>query len=334
MHLAIIYSLPTRRALATPFKATDEDTKVSAEEVAAALKTRQFDTELIPVTEDTLSVVGKIKADLIFNLIEWDGLDMPLSLEVFAELEALGVPFTGCSLSTLEKVSDKIKMKETLDVAGILTPQWQLFTTGAETPRKNLRYPLILKLGWEHCSVGLTRDAVVTNEKDLVTAVAERLSTFKQPVYAEEFITGREFQVTLLSQKKGLTVLPPAEIIFEKPEELTFLTFSSRWDEAHADYKTSTVAVAKLNSLLKKKLEEASLASWNAFGCRDVARIDIRAHGNQVYVLEANPNPGIGEDDLYGMTVSHRAAGLSFPDFIMEIVESAVRRSKICKRKI
>ena len=37
MHIAVLYSLPTKRAIASPYKATDEDTKDSAEEVAEAL---------------------------------------------------------------------------------------------------------------------------------------------------------------------------------------------------------------------------------------------------------------------------------------------------------
>lgn len=328
MKITVIYSVPTRRALATPYLATDQDTKESAQEVGRALKAKGAEVILVPISEDNLARLESLSADLIFNLIEWDGLDLPLSLKAFGMLEALKIPFTGCSLATLEKAADKIKMKEALDLVKLPTPTWQLFTTGDEPLRRDLKFPVIVKLVWEHCSIGLTRDAVIALPKALIPAVKERISLFKQPVYIEEFLSGREFQVTILEQKSDPMILPAAEIIFKKPEELTFLTFKSRWDETHPEYKTSTVALAKLTPKLKNRLEEVSLGAWKTFACRDVARIDLRCRGEEVFILEVNPNPGLGEDEEYGMTVSQRAAGLTFPDFIWEITRSALRRPR------
>ncbi|MBI5619814.1 hypothetical protein HY950_02535 [Candidatus Gottesmanbacteria bacterium] len=331
MRITVVYSLPTRRAIASPYKATDEDTKDSAEQVAAALKTNNAQVTLVPISENTLDAIDAIRTDLIFNLIEWDGLDTALSLAAFAKIESLGISFTGPGLSLLTAFSDKVKMKEALDVAGLATPRWQLFTTGREPVRQDFTYPLIVKLAWEHCSVGLTKDAIVESESDLTGCVAERLRVFHQPVYAEEFIIGREFQVTVYSGKGGVVVLPPAEITFKQTGTDAFLTFASRWDEEHPEYCLSGVALAKLSDRLDRALVTLARQTFTKLGFCDYGRLDIRTRGETPYILEANINPGLSDDDEYGMTVSYRAAGMTFADFVWEIVRSCIRRFSITR---
>lgn len=329
MNIAVIYSVPTRRALSTPYKATDEDTKGSAEEVAAALATKGAKPTLIPITEDSIGRISIITTDVIFNLIEWDGLDRPLTLAAFDAIEATGIPYTGSTKDAIVVCNDKAKMKTKLDEAGLPTPRWQLFTqhhsNGAGFTHFSL--PVIVKLALEHCSIGLTKDAVVTKQEELLGIVKERINTFHQPVYVEEFITGRELQVTLLEREKGLTVLPPAEIVFDTKGTQAFLTYAGRWDGAHTDYKESSVEKAVLSPDLMQKLYLISHKTFRTFGFRDYSRLDIRLRGEEIFILEANANPGLGDDEDYGMTVSYRAAGMTFADFCRDIVESCLRRS-------
>ena len=69
-----------------------------------------------------------------------------------------------------------------MDDAGIPTPRWQVFTTGKESIRPDFQYPVIVKLALEHCSIGLTSDAVVRDERALLPILQERITVFKQPV--------------------------------------------------------------------------------------------------------------------------------------------------------
>ena len=326
MNIAVIYSLPTRRAIQSPYKATDEDTKDSAEEVAEALSTKGAAVKLVPVGEDSIDRIKTISSTIIFNLIEWDGLDMKLSMKAFDALDATQIPYTGSTKEAIIVCNDKAKMKAKLDQAGLPTPRWQLFLTGEEPVRADFLFPVIVKLAREHCSVGLTKDAVVIKQEELFNVVKERINTFHQPVYAEEFIEGREFQVTLLEQQKGLTVLPPAEILFNTLGTNAFLTYNSRWDEDHADYNESSVGKAKLPPSLMQMLYRISHKTFHACGFRDYSRLDIRLRGEDIFILEANANPGLGDSDDYGMTVSYKAAGMTFADFCWEIVASCLRR--------
>lgn len=324
--IAVVYNLPTTRAKKTAFIASDEDTKDSAEEVSEALVKKGAESQLIPVSEDTIDTLKNIRADCIFNLIEWTGLDTPLNTRAVSILESTGIPMTGSNLETIVKTSDKIKMKEALDLVKIPTPRWQMFTSATEEVRPDFIYPVIIKLGWEHCSIGLTRDAVIRNNKDLLPAIRKHLTQFRQPVYIEEFIAGGELQVTLYESHK-IVMLPPAEIVFDDKFDDNFLTYEGRWVEDSAEFKKSHVAVASLSTEVLSNLTALCLKTYKDIAFRDYARFDLRLRGNEIYFLEVNSNPGLGDSDDYSMTVSYKAAGLTFADFIWKIVESCLRRS-------
>ncbi len=331
MHISVLYSLPTRRAMNSPYIATDEDTKESAEEVAEALMQKGATVELLPITEDTIDRIGSIQADVIFNLLEWDGMDGALLVHAMDVVIKTQIPFTGSSKHALAVCNDKTLMKSSLDRFVIPTPRWQKFETGNETIRRDFKFPLIVKLGLQHCSVGLTKDAVVGDAAELVKVVNDRIQMFKQTVIVEEFIVGREFQVTVLERANGLAILPPAEIVFTTTGENAFLTYGSRWDEAHADYKESSVRLAVLSPTLAGKIRGISQKAFVDLGFSDYSRLDIRTRDEEVFILEANANPGLGDSDDYGMTVSYKAAGLTFADLIWEIVESSFRRRSVKK---
>ncbi len=326
MNIAIVYSLPSRRALASRFAAADEDTKVSAVVIGKELISKGIDVTLIPVSEDSINDITHIRADCIFNLIEWSGLDTPFAIQAFQALEHLHIPLTGPSASAFESVANKVDMKIQLRNAGLLTPNWQLFESGNEYVDPVLAYPVIVKPLYEHCSIGLTYEAIVDDPKNLLSVVMYQLAQYNQPVFAEEFIIGREFQVTVLDRPDGLAVLPPAEILFGEKGTRAFLTYASRWIVNHPEYKTSHVALAKLTPALLNNLQKVSSNAFHILDFADYSRLDIRTRGEEVYILEANPNPGLEDDPAYGMSVSFHAAGMTFADFLWEIVTSCLGR--------
>ena len=326
LKIAVIYSLPTKRALASPFADTEQDTVDSAEEVYAALKEKGAHPFLVPIAENSIATISGIRADCIVNLIDWTGLDLPLSDVAFTAIEHIGIPFTGATRENYLTTSDKILMKKALDAYAIPTARWQLFEIGTETLRSDFTYPVIVKLAFEHCSIGLTHDAVIHTGQELAIRVKERIGTYGEPVIAEEFITGREFQVTALETPRGVVILPPAEIVFATNGPESLLTFDSRWNEATADYASSHVALPQLSEDLDGKIAAVAKKTFKELGFRDYARLDIRTSCNEICILEANSNPGLSDSDEYGMTVSYKAAGMTFADFVWTIVGSSMRR--------
>jgi len=329
MHIAVLYSLPTRRAKLGHFIASDDDTVESAYEVQAALLEKNTKAFLVPVSEDTIEEgISTIKADCVVNILDWTGLDLPLSIQAMDALVRTGIPFTGANRNAFERGADKILMKHTLDAHHLPTPKWQVFTTGKESVAPHIVYPSIVKLAKEHCSVGLGEWSIVNNQQELIAKVHEQLITYAQPVIVEEFLSGREFQITLIEEEQGIRMLPPAEVTYKVKGTKAMLSYESRWNETHPDFHTSGMELATLTDFQVKEFERICTKAFTAFGFSDFTRIDARLNNqNELMILEANANPGLSHDPLYGMTVSYMAAGMTFADFVWKIVTSCMRRN-------
>jgi len=329
LNISILYNKPAARFTADDaYKEAEEDTEHSAVEVAQALSHKGMHPTLIPVTEHTIEqTITSLPSDIVFNLIEWTGVDVPYADKIYDLMDAKKVCYTGATKESYFLSCDKTVSKKRLDELHLSTASWQMFVTGEEVVRDDLVYPLIVKVSNEHSSVGIEKDSIIHTKQDLLPVVKQRIETYRQPVFAEAFLPGREFQVTLLEMEDGLRVLPPAEIMYTKGTDVPLLTYHSRWDEEHHDYTNSRVALAKLSLSLERDIMTMSTTAFKQMGFRDYARFDIRCDAHDTpYFLELNSNPGLGDDPEYGMTVSYKAAGMTFSDFVFEIVNSTHRR--------
>ena len=317
LRVTIVYSTPSRRLLATPYGATDEDTAYVAKKVKEALRKKHIRASLLALNEDTIDAIDDIRTDCIFNLIEWTGLDIHLSQKAFMHLGALHIPVTGATKDNYMETANKVTMKKALQKAGTPTPRWQVFTTGREIPDTNLAYPVIAKPAFEHCSIGLNYDAIAYNTKQVHTVVRRQIQAFHQPALAEEFISGRELLVYLLEKEAGIQILPIEEVLFTNGRKLAFQTYESKWDQTHEDFRTSHVVVAELAKKERRTIERVCIDAFRKLGFRGYARFDIRLQGGVPYVLETNCNPNVYDSD------EDQIPGIPFPDFVETIVRSA-----------
>ncbi|HAV15363.1 MAG TPA: hypothetical protein DCX25_03470 [Candidatus Pacebacteria bacterium] len=330
LHIAVIYSVPTARMKHSSYAATDEDTASSARQIHRVLQEKGHTSTLHPITTRTINDIQYIHADYIFNVIEWTGVDLKYSQRAFTILEKLekhGIPFTGASKQNYFMNVDKRVMKKIFDAEHIPTARWQSFKTGNELIRKDFVFPVIVKPCLEHCSIGLTRSSVVHTANELRAVIHRQILSFKQPVFAEEFVDGREFHVTVLEKNGVSVVLPIAEIQFDVRGTDAFLTYDSRWDEKHPEYAQSRVVPAKLPAKLDTALRDVSTRAFSALKFRDYTRVDIRVRNNsEIFVLEANTNPGLGADEDCALSTSFLAAGMTFADVVEYIVQSCMDR--------
>lgn len=330
MHIAIIYSVPVEEYQSGEIEITDEDTKASALKVQKALLTKSVSVSLHPVNKHTLGSISKIKADCIVDLVEWDGKELETSRQALALMEKLHIPITGATKENYMMVSDKAQMKKQFDLHHIPTARWQVFRTGKESVRNDFNYPVLVKLTLTHCSIGLSHDSIAHNSGDLLRIVKKKLEEFDEPILAEEFVDGREFQITLLERKAGLTVLPPAEVLFKSTGEQAFLTYDSRWVKKTDDYHDSRMEIAKITPGQFAYINTICLHAYKKLGFRDYSRFDTRLKtkdGHDIlYFLETNANPGLDDTTNYGIPISYKAVGMSFADFVWEIVENAIKR--------
>jgi D-alanine-D-alanine ligase len=187
---------------------------------------------------------------------------------------------------------------------------------------------VIVKPALQDASVGLDQGSVVTNQEQLQQRVGCLLERFGPPVLVEEFIAGRELNVSLVEIPE-LTVLPISEILFvgDEPGYWPIVTYDAKWRPESRDYiATPPRYPAKVSSRLAKRLGEIAKEAFRLTGCRDYARIDFRVRlPGRPYILEVNPNPDFSPDA--GMSGGLQSAGMTHAQFTVRLVKNALERA-------
>lgn len=283
--------------------------KVDVEEIP-------FSSRLDSVEEDLL----KAKPNFVFNLVE--SLNNKGSLIYFAPalLDSLNIPFSGGSVESMFITTSKPLAKEKMERNGIPTSPWFYPNT---IPRLEPNKKYIIKPIWEEGSLGLDEDCVYEGS-DL--EFTKRLSTLSpKSFFVEEFIDGREFNLSVLASESGPEVLPPAEIIFSNYPEGKYrvVGFSAKWKEDSFEYKNTnrTFEFSTSDDALLMKLKELARKCWHTFDLNGYARVDFRVDNNgNPYVLEINVNPCISPDS--GFYAACEQAGIPFREAVRRIVNN------------
>ena len=245
--------------------------------------------------------------------------------QIPALLELLNIPFTGSEAGSLAVCHDKALAKRLVAQAGVATARFQVMSSARTPLDKGFHFPLLVKPVAEGSSKGVALRSVVTDEESLREVVGELLDRYSQPALVEEFLSGREFTVGVLGDRK-LRVLPIMEIEFHDGSEHPIYSFDNKQGE---DSLVKFQVPAMVDGRLHKRLEQSARAAFRALGCRDVARIDFRLDARgEVNFIECNPLPGLspGFSDL---CVIAKAAGLDYEDLVAQILAPAIRRRRM-----
>lgn len=232
--------------------------------------------------------------------------------------------YTGSPPEVLSLSWDKAAVKRILEGCHIPTPSWQLFLIPQVDSWKN--FPAIVKPAFEHCSYGITTEAVVLNDKELAERVTYVLDTFNQPALVEDFIDGREFHVSLWGNGR-IEMLPPAEMDFSAFDNVKdrLCTYDSKFIPGSLHYEKIELQVpAVLDEHQLRQLKLTCQQAHHAIGCRDYARIDLRLREGTFFVLDVNPNADITPDASLAYAVE--AAGLSYGYFASTLIHLAAQR--------
>jgi len=300
------------------------DVLSQASEVEAALSelgyehSREFlDLNLEQAKQNILSY----SPDLIFNLVETIDQRGDLIYLAPALIGSMKIPYTGCTLDGMFLTSNKILTKELLVLHGIRTPQWYESSGPIDV---NPAKTYIAKPLWEDASVGINDNSVFTgNNPEIVDELRKR---WGKGFFIEEFIDGREFNVSVLGGANGPQVMPLAEIVFHefpagKPK---IVGYAAKWDQDTFEYKNTlrSFDISGTTTVLQEELHEMALRCWEIFNLRGYARVDFRVdQNNKPYVLEINANPCISPDAGFYAACSN--TGLTFKQVVERIIYDA-----------
>ena len=223
-------------------------------------------------------------------------------------LELLGIPYTGSGVMASALAMDKWRTKLVWQAVGVPSPRFEMLSAESDFVAvvKKLGLPLIVKPSREGSTIGLTK---VTDASQMEAAY--RLASKHDPmVLAEQFISGVELTASIL----GDTALP-----------LIRIAAASGLYDYHAKYfadDTQYFCPSGLPDAQEKSLQALALRAFQIVGCSGWGRVDIMLDANgEPYLLEVNTSPGMTSHSLVPMAA--KASGLSFPDLVMRILESA-----------
>ena len=308
----------------------DRDVLVQVAAVEEALRSLGHGPRRVACTLDLEAIEENLAADrpaLVFNLVESLGGSDRLAHLAARLLEDLDLPYTGTPAAALHLANHKPAAKARLRAAGLPTPDW-IAATSAETV---LPPPYIIKAIWEHASLGLDDHAVIrTGDGSTVAAQIEsRSRQIGRQCFAEQFIEGREFNLSLLAADGGQPqVLPPAEIDFSafpkgKPK---IVGYAAKWDDATFEFEHTPrrFDFPAADDALVELLRTLAVQCWRLFDLRGYARVDFRVDSQgQPWILEVNANPCLSPDA--GFAAALEKAGLPRVRAIELILEDALR---------
>ncbi|MBN2507788.1 MAG: D-alanine--D-alanine ligase [Verrucomicrobia bacterium] len=230
---------------------------------------------------------------------------------VQAQLEHLGIPYTGCGPETSRIAFDKVLTKQRCAAAGVPTARYRVVTRPDAPWPPGWEPPVVLKPVRQGSSVGLE----FVERSDDWSAALRRVLRHDREVLVEERIPGRELTVGILAGR-------PLPLVEVRPRQGAY-DYAHKYTAGATEY----LCPAPLDDATTARAQQAALTAFRAVGGGDYCRVDVmlRADGQPV-VLEINTLPGMTETSLLPKAAA--ALGLSYARLCQHMVELALQRAK------
>jgi D-alanine-D-alanine ligase len=267
------------------------------------------------------TLIAKLKSEpdgVAFNLVESLNDSGGLVHFIPALLESMNYPMTGNPSDAMFLTTQKPLSKLLMEQLGIPTPRWWPATAPFQ-PDPLKKY--IVKPSREDASVGINEENVFNGSDTGILGIFR--NRWGDHFFIEEFIEGREFNISVLGGPNGPEILSPAEMLFRDfPEgKPTILGYSAKWDESTFEYHHTmrTFDIPPSDHPLIGEIERICRQCWSVFHLRGFARVDFRVdRDNRPYVLEINANPCISPDSgFYNAAIR---SGYTFTQVVQRIL--------------
>ena len=311
----IIYNEPGKDALADELDVLDQVAHIEKHLIDLGISvyrkgiTEKFMSEI--------AVLAAEKPDFVFNLVESINNKGELNYFIPALLNMHSIPYSGNPLEAIFLTSNKTICSKMMKNAGINNPS-SFLPSQSDQLIKGRKY--IVKPIWEDGSLGITSESVF----EWSTASEVKIKGLDDSHwFIEDFIDGREFNISVLAGKNGPEVMPSAEIVFVNytDDRPRIIDFNAKWEMDSFEYVNTVREFpgTKLNTKLVANLKQAALSCWKLFGLKGYARVDVRTDSSDnVFVIEINGNPCISPDG--GFVAATKEGGYNFNEVLQRII--------------
>ncbi len=263
----------------------------------------------VDVGSDLVKAVSDLDCDRVFVALHGRGGE---DGTVQAILGQFGIPYTGSEVMASALAMDKLRTKYVLRGAGLPTPNFRLMTRADQAADifAALQAPLGVKPAREGSSIGVFRVETAQELRDAFDAAVAH----DPMVLVEEWVSGPEYTVALL-QGQALPVIGLST-------EHAFYDYEAKYLSDDTRY----LLPSGLDDQAEETVQQLARESFDVLGCRTWGRVDIMQDPQGgFWILEVNTVPGMTDHSLVPMAA--KAAGISFPELVVRILEDTLERA-------
>ncbi|MBA6408525.1 D-alanine--D-alanine ligase [Pseudoalteromonas sp. 5Ae-yellow] len=279
----------------------------SGQAVLNALQNSGIDAIAFDPQSRSLWELKELNVDRVFIALHGRGGE---DGTVQGALEFMDLPYTGSNVLGSALAMDKVRCKHLFKSAGLSTAPYTVVDAkkGFDAAAIMGEFKKVMvKPSHEGSSIGM---AQASTTQELEDALANAFK-FDNQVLVEQWITGREFTITVL----GDDVQPVIE-----------MTTPNGFYDYQAKYQSNTTQYhcpADLSEQDTKYLQAISLDAFDLVGASGWGRVDaMQDEQGNFYLLEVNTVPGMTEKSLVPMAA--KANGATFEQLVVRILEQTL----------
>jgi D-alanine-D-alanine ligase len=276
--------------------------------VLNALKNRGVDAHTFDPRERALASLLDERFDRVWIALHGPGGE---DGTLQGALEYLGVPYTGSGVMGSAIGMDKLRTKRLAQAIGVATADSVVLRgpQDFEIALERLGLPMIVKPATQGSSVGMTK----VERADDLPAAYQAAAALEPSVFAEPWITGKEYTVAVLQGR----ALPSIRI--ETPQK--FYDYQAKYFRDDTRY----FCPSGLSNQAEQHLANLALAAFAAIGASGWGRADFMSdETGRPLLLEVNTIPGMTSHSLVPMAA--RAAGIDFDELAWQVLETSLAR--------
>lgn len=280
----------------------------SGRAVSEALTNLDIEHRLIDVGPQVVSELQELQPNRVFIALHGRGGE---DGSIQGVLEFLKLPYTGSGVLGSALALNKAQTKRVWQFEGLPTAPWVPLTEDTDWVEalEKLGGRAMIKPVSEGSSLGMRQ----ADSAEELKSAYEFASQFDTSVFAEQWISGDEFTLSLIQGE----LMP----VVQMNAADQFYTYDAKYLSEETQY----LCPAPLSDEELKEVRNIVSRAFTSLGCEGWGRVDLmRDSTGQFYLLEANTIPGLTTHSLVPMSAA--AMGISFDQLILLILDSAVLR--------
>ncbi|MDD2537233.1 MAG: D-alanine--D-alanine ligase [Candidatus Absconditabacteria bacterium] len=229
--------------------------------------------------------------------------------------EMIGVPYSGCNVSTSALTFNKFFCNQFLKSFGMNIAEsihlHQNEDYNAQEIIQKIGLPCFVKPNLGGSSFGISK---VKKEEEIENAIK---NAFKESpeIIIEKAIIGTEVTCGCFKRKGEVIALPITEIVTHRE----FFDYTAKYQG-----EVEEITPARININLTKRIQELTREIYQLIGAEGIIRIDYIIQEENIYILEINTTPGMTETSLIPQQI--QTAGIKLGEVLEEIINEALKK--------